>query len=105
MSRPREQVVRLHVLAPPKPAPGSPCNGCGVCCAAEPCPIGRLRFLKARGACPALAWRDQRYRCDLVERPTVHLPWLPTAWAGRAGAWIGGRIAAGKGCDSDAQVA
>ena len=31
-SGPPGQVVWLHPAAPPKPAEGAPCNGCGLCC-------------------------------------------------------------------------
>jgi hypothetical protein len=95
--------IRLHALAPPKPALGAPCNGCGVCCAAEPCPLGQIFFLRRRGACPALDWDSaaSRYACGLVVRPAHHLRWLPAAWSGPAGRWFSRRIAAGIGCDAD----
>ena len=38
------QTIHLHRDAPPKPAVGAPCNGCGVCCAAAPCPASLLIF-------------------------------------------------------------
>ena len=76
------------LTAPAKPAPGAPCNGCGVCCLAETCPIGRIRFLQIRGPCPALRWRDERYECGLLADAGPFKP-LIARW-----------IAAGKGCDS-----
>jgi hypothetical protein len=79
------RVILIHPQAPPKPAPGRPCNGCGVCCAAEPCPVGMLLSLKRRGACRALRWDGTRYRCGAMLRA----PWL-ARW-----------ISAGSGCDSD----
>ena len=35
-------VIYLHPAAPAKPAVGAACNGCGVCCAWQPCPLGML---------------------------------------------------------------
>lgn len=72
---------------------GAPCNGCGLCCLAEPCPLGMLLSRRRRGACVALRWSEaeQRYRCGAVAHP----------WLGRlARRWI----AAGAGCDADLQV-
>jgi hypothetical protein len=86
------------VTAPAKPAYGRPCNGCGVCCLAETCPVGRLRFLRRRGPCPALIQdRSGRYWCGMVANPGRFLPWLPD---GLARALMRRWIAAGIGCDS-----
>ncbi|WCM91005.1 hypothetical protein [Acidovorax sp. NCPPB 3576] len=52
------QVVHLHPSAPPQPAQGAPCNGCGLCCLAEPCPLGMLVSRRRRGPCAALRWRE-----------------------------------------------
>lgn len=85
---------------------GASCNGCGVCCAAEPCPAGMLIFRQRRGACPALEWEaaDQRYRCGLLTRPAHYLRWLP-AWSQRLATRLFRRwIAAGIGCDSDTML-
>ena len=85
------QTIRLHRDAPTKPALAAPCNGCGVCCAAEPC--------------PALEWHDDRYRCGLLARPRHYLPWLPARWNDLARRLLGRWLAAGKGCDSAVFVA
>lgn len=96
----RQRVILLQPGSPAKPAPGAACNGCGVCCAAEPCPLGQLLSRRRQGACVALSWRgeDGHYRCGVLGEPARWLPWLPQA-AARALAhrWI----AAGRGCDSD----
>jgi hypothetical protein len=89
-----ERVIHLHVRAPAKPAVGEPCNGCGLCCAAEPCPLGMVIGRRRQGACPALRWdpAGSRYRCGLLADATR---------AGPLRARIVSRwIAAGKGCDS-----
>lgn len=99
------EIIHLHRAAPAKPAPGQPCNGCGVCCALETCPAGRLRFLRAAGPCPALEWSagEQRYRCGLLARPGHYLK-LPAALAPLAARCLARSIAAGRGCDCDAEV-
>lgn len=99
---------------PVKPAYGSPCNGCGWCCASEPCGIAR-EFIGSdgEGPCPALEHEGGRFVCGLIVRPLVYLGRL----AGLAerdfapsrindlGALIGSEIAealgAGKGCCAD----
>lgn len=90
-------VILLHPLAPPKPTPGQACNGCGVCCAAEPCPLGRLLSSRRQGRCRALSWSDAGlYRCGVLDQPRRWLPWLPARLArALARRWI----AAGQGCD------
>lgn len=93
-----EKTIYLNVLAPRKPAEGDVCNGCGVCCALETCPIARIRYLRANGPCPALQWLagERRYQCGFLVCPDAYFPsWLvPLARIGVARA-----IAAGKGCD------
>ena len=100
------QVILIHPDAPPKPAEGRPCNGCGVCCASEPCPVGVLASRRRHGACAALAWSpvDGRYRCGLISAPA---DWLPHALRGAAPllARLAMRfVAAGRGCDSSVTV-
>jgi hypothetical protein len=93
------QVIYLHPSSPAKPAVGQACNGCGVCCAAAPCPLGIVFTRRWRGRCSALEWNvtDQRHVCGALARPRHWLPWLPARWS----AWAVRRwIAAGKGCDS-----
>lgn len=100
-------VIWIHPEAPTKPALGEPCNGCGVCCLAEPCPLGMLVSLKRRGACRALQWSedDHQYRCGMLAHPTryVGLRTLrPDGWLNRLIRRYARRmIAAGIGCDAD----
>lgn len=100
----RVQTIHLHRSAPPKPALGTACNGCGICCAAETCPAGRLVFRRRHGPCPALAWAGERYRCELIMAPERHLRWLPTGWRRMASGAFMRWIAAGAGCDSNVEV-
>jgi hypothetical protein len=100
----RATTIWLHADAPQKPAVGEPCNGCGVCCASEPCPIGMLASLSRRGRCKVLAWdaTHRRYRCGLLP-PAADGPPRPQTlrWRERLlRRWIG----AGIGCDSAASV-
>ena len=87
------RVIQIQSQAPRKPALGADCNGCGVCCLSEPCPVGVLVSGRRQGACSALRWQASvaRYQCGLAT-----VPWL--------GALTRRWIAAGRGCDSDAEV-
>lgn len=89
---PERRVILIHPEAPPKPLEGQPCNGCGVCCLAEPCPVGMVVSLKRHGACSALRWsaEETRYVCGMLMRPDGLLKRIFSRW-----------IAAGQGCDSD----
>ena len=99
-------VVALVAAAPDKPSAGQPCNGCGACCAAAPCPLSRLLLGHRRGTCPALTWQgdEGRYRCGLVTQPGMRLGWLPPALAPAFGRFARRWIAAGNGCDFAAEV-
>lgn len=101
------RVIWIHPEAPPKPALGAPCNGCGVCCLAEPCPVGMVVSLKRRGACRALVWSDDghQYRCGMLVHPSRYVGWptlRPDALLNRLMRRYARRlIAAGIGCDAD----
>lgn len=94
------RTILIHADAPPKPALGAACNGCGLCCAHEPCPLGMLLSRRRSGRCDALAWSEPqtRYVCGVIVEPRRWLPWLPAAWGDRlARRWI----AAAAGCDAE----
>lgn len=106
MRQPQDHVIYLHPAAPPKPPVGKACNGCGVCCASEPCPVGALVSRRRRGACAALVWADGKhagtglYRCGLIEQPQVHLP-TGLRWSAPLVRRLAHRfISASTGCDS-----
>jgi len=103
----KEQVIHLQRKAPSKPDEGQPCNGCGVCCVLETCPVARLRFRQVKGPCPALQWSetDSRYHCGLLLRPGHYLGWLPGFFEPLAKRLFVRWIAAGKGCDCSAEIA
>ena len=105
-TEPPHRVILLRADAPPKPAVGAACNGCGLCCAAAPCPLGVLVSRRWRGRCRALVWdRTQSlYRCAMAATPALVLPWLPRAswaWVARASRrWI----SSASGCDATIEV-
>jgi hypothetical protein len=100
------QTISLHQQAPDKPAYGEKCNGCGVCCAAEPCPVAHLLLWQFSGACKALQWKEdkQRYQCGMVVDPGKYLRRLPKRFAPFVGKWCAARIALDIGCDSRVEL-
>jgi hypothetical protein len=92
-------VVLIHPLAPDPPGVGNPCNGCGLCCLAQPCPLGMVVTRTTTGPCKALVWSDEAraYRCGLLTSPEHFVKWLPGPWVQR---WAHRWIAAGQGCDA-----
>jgi hypothetical protein len=100
------RVIYLHTTAPAKPARGEPCNGCGVCCATEPCPVGVLISRRRQGACDALRWSDggAQYRCALVADARSLWPWLPRWASGAVGRLARRWISAASGCDATLEL-
>ncbi len=109
----RQWTIFVESQAPAKPVWGAACNGCGVCCLVEPCPLGMVLSRRRRGACSALRWDASAaaYQCGALVQPREVLaaampplllrllPWLPKVLRALAPRWI----AAGKGCDSSLQ--
>lgn len=95
----KANIVYLHPAAPAKPPTGVACNGCGVCCAVEPCPLGMWLSRRRHGGCVALQWsgEQRRYLCGALADPARWLPWLPAPWAQRL---VRRWIAAGMACDA-----
>ena len=104
------RIIEIHIAAPAKPPVGQPCNGCGVCCASEPCPLGVLVSRRRHGACAALLWKDDDagggvYRCGLIEQPATHLPAALRRAAPLLARVARRYISAGSGCDAGVSVA
>jgi hypothetical protein len=107
MPRSRQEVIHIHPEAPPKPPEGEPCNGCGVCCLAEPCPVGVLVSGRLKGACKALVWSGEaeRYHCGMLVGQ-VGTAADAGGWASRLRSrWVRRMISAGSGCDASIEVA
>lgn len=102
------QIIHIHPDAPPKPDLGTPCNGCGVCCLTEPCPLGMLLSRRRTGACAALRWEavQARYVCGAITDAARvwGVPWLPPFLARWLAWWARRWVAAGKGCDASLDV-
>ena len=108
------QRILIQPEAPSKPVPGAPCNGCGICCLLEPCPLGMVLSKRRHGACVAIQWSESLnlYRCGALSAPKVvlesllshHLQgWIPVL--SRALAFVAGRwIAVNQGCDSSIEL-
>jgi hypothetical protein len=101
------QTIWLHA-APAKPQEGEPCNGCGVCCASAPCPLGVLFSFRTTGRCARLRSDEasRHYRCGLLpaaDSPAAH--WLQRNRERLTARLVRRWIGAGIGCDSSATVA
>ncbi|MBT9597974.1 MAG: hypothetical protein IV094_18485 [Vitreoscilla sp.] len=96
------RVIHLHPAAPAKPAVGAACNGCGICCAAEPCPLGVLVSGRLSGPCRALLWDEaaSRYRCGMVSAPGSVIPALPAAVSPLVARLARRWISSATGCDA-----
>lgn len=100
------QTIHLHPLAPPKPALGAACNGCGVCCASEPCPIGVLISRRRSGRCNALLWQADppRHVCGVLSAPERFSGIRSSTVNAMLRVLAARSIAAGIGCDADTEV-
>ena len=84
--------------APPKPLYGQPCNGCGLCCLMEQCPIS-VEVFGPSALCPALEELPAGgFTCGLVARPRHYLPG-PVEAADLMGETFAVMLGAGTGCD------
>ncbi len=108
------RIIHIQPEAPAKPVWGAPCNGCGVCCLAEPCPVGVVLSTRRKGACSALVWAADAlvYRCGAIAEPRAVLARVLPAWARGLAVPLAPLlrvttprwISAGSGCDSTLEV-
>jgi hypothetical protein len=105
----KRKTIAIHPDAPAKPGVGAACNGCGVCCLAEPCPVGMVLSRRRAGACTALRWMqaEGRYGCGALLATRGHESNAP-AWRRGLGRLMSGVvsrwIAADTGCDCTLEV-
>jgi hypothetical protein len=86
--------------SPDKPREGAECNGCGRCCAAEPCSIAR-EFLNAPPApCPAMEFEGGRFWCGMVRNPGRYLGMPESVAAEVVREPFIFLLGIGRGCDS-----
>ena len=82
--------MEKDIIIPKKSKFGEPCSGCGTCCAAEICGIGKEAFPGVEDICPGLIYLDNRLWCKLI---------LIEALVGLTD--IAEALGAGKGCCAD----
>ena len=93
-------------MMPEYPGTGNPCNGCGLCCLAEPCPVS-LELFGQSSQCPALEFDGGRFRCALMTNPGDYgaIPEgvlsLDLDHEMAASSYYRQLIGAGMGCDSE----
>lgn len=106
MRKTQPQTVELHQFTPAKPGYGASCNGCGACCAIEPCPVAHVFLFQLKGKCRALLWQDDanRYACGMVVCPDRYVSLIPKRLRECVGRFFASRIAAGTGCDFAAEM-
>lgn len=85
---------------PMKARHGSPCNGCGWCCAMKPCGVANDLLSQTEGPCRALEPHEGAFRCGLMVRPSRYLD-TPESGDSFLGGIIAEALGAGRGCDSD----
>ncbi|NDD12286.1 MAG: hypothetical protein EB072_06490 [Betaproteobacteria bacterium] len=107
-------MLQMDPAAPVKPVWGEPCNGCGVCCMSEPCPLGVWLTRQRQGPCGILRWEvlTSRYVCGALVEPELvaqmYLPkgmkWLATVLHRLLRLMAPRWIASGTGCDCSYEV-
>jgi hypothetical protein len=106
MSKTLTQIIEIHPMAPHKPEFGTHCNGCGVCCAAEPCPVAFIFLFQFKGRCRALLWQNDtgRYVCGMVVCSDQYVKLIPKRFRESMGKYFATRIATEVGCDFEAEL-
>lgn len=94
------KLVTVHGLV--KPKLGTPCNGCGACCIAEPCEIAREALGAVSGRCPALEIEGGRAYCGMVRHPARYMfgEEAPESETGGVSVLFAAALGLGHGCDA-----
>ena len=82
----------------PKPAYGSPCNGCGRCCEAKACELSKAIW--AADVCPAIERTPDGHRCGLMTRPVHYVTKLRRHGTAKLAAAARLILRSGLGCDA-----
>ena len=86
-----------------KPAYGDPCNGCGLCCIAEQCPLSEAVFGKVT-MCPAIKQTGLKIICALADDPESFMPlYVERFGAKEVKNAVLLLIGSGEGCDGCAE--
>jgi len=56
----------MDIIIPTKSKYGATCSGCGSCCAAEVCLIGKEAYPDIKPPCPGLMYFNSRLWCRFV---------------------------------------
>jgi len=83
-------------LKPSKPLYRQPCNGCGLCCIMEQCPLSVIAFGEVE-RCPAIVDAGDRFACGLIVQPERY---FPPAEAAHAAMLVGIALGIGTFCDA-----
>jgi hypothetical protein len=87
-------MTALPIHAPEMPGYMQPCNGCGYCCAAEVCEVGKALHGEEQSApCPSMRFRAGRFWCDAVALADEISP--------EHGFFLRLKMGIGVGCDCD----
>ena len=88
------------LLTTQKPAVGSPCNRCGMCCQNEACFLSREYLHSDVSPCVALQFGPDGYECGLVVNASRYLG-TPEFADSTLGAVFAASLGIGESCDSE----
>jgi hypothetical protein len=84
---------------PKKPHEGAVCNGCGLCCAVQLCPLAIEFIPDAAAPCPAMEFAEGRFWCGLARRPSRYLD-TPASGDRLIRGMVFTALSIGEGCDA-----
>ena len=91
---------QLNSMTPAKPPFGAQCNGCGICCAIQPCKLAVDLLGATVGPCSAMEFDAGRFWCGLVRSPGRYLN-TPEFGNELLSETIARSLGVSKGCDAD----
>ena len=99
LQRARESGDGVAAGPPKKPPEGTACNGCGLCCAVQLCPLAVEFIVDAAAPCPAMEFADGRFWCGLARRPSRYFG-IPVSGTRLIRALVHAELSIGEGCDA-----